>query len=421
MIASSKRIAAWAVKGFSGSRAAIGSSGADALVMAIQLLTSIITARALLAEGRGELTTILLWPMFFFGVLGNGFKFSVLYHVAKFPDKKDHFIYAGFCFLLIASPVVAVVNFFFAEFALTMISTEAVGLTQLLGCLMPILLLVSYAQIILQASQDFLTWNFIRVSDAFLFLGAVSTLFCFDIACLTNVTAAFVACKCVVLAYSCRYLNFDRVTSLDRAACRSMFAYMGKCLPTGWMGQANTQLDQMLLSVFFRPELLGLYRVAVSAANFMRFVPIGFQRTVLSQTAAIDNEQSQIQHIFRTAKQGGFLTLIAIVPFFTIIGLFIKFAYGSAFFEAVPVARILVLAAAVAGLSGILGNGAKGIGKPLVLMYAEIGGLIVTAAGLPLLLPKFGIFGAGITSLLAYFVTCTLLVVYFLKIRKLSK
>ena len=177
----------------------------------------------------------------------------------------------------------------------------------------------------------------------------------------------------------------------------------------------------MLLSVFFRPELLGLYRVAVSAANFMRFVPIGFQRTVLSQTAAIDNEQSQIQHIFRTAKQGGFLTLIAIVPFFTIIGLFIKFAYGSAFFEAVPVARILVLAAAVAGLSGILGNGAKGIGKPLVLMYAEIGGLIVTAAGLPLLLPKFGIFGAGITSLLAYFVTCTLLVVYFLKIRKLSK
>ena len=83
--------------------------------------------------------------MFFFGVLGNGFKFSTLYHIAKFPDKRDHFIYAGLSFLLIASPVVAGVNFFFAEFALTKISTEAVGLTQLLGCVMPILLLVNYA------------------------------------------------------------------------------------------------------------------------------------------------------------------------------------------------------------------------------------------------------------------------------------
>ncbi|MEC7288069.1 MAG: oligosaccharide flippase family protein, partial [Verrucomicrobiota bacterium] len=408
MIASSKGIAAWVVKIFSGSRAAIGSSGADALVMAIQFLTSIITARALQAEGRGELTTILLWPMFFFGVLGNGFKFSILYHVAKFPDKRDYFIYAGLCFLLIASPVIAGVNFFFAEFALTKISTEAVGLTQLLGCVMPILLLANYAQTILQASRNFRIWNLIRVTDSFLFLVAVSLIFAFDIADITNVTVAFVACKCIILVFSGRYLRFSRFTSLDRLACRDMFVYMGKCLPTGWMGQANTQLDQMLLSIFFRPELLGLYRVAVSAANFMRFVPIGFQRTVLSQTAAIENKGSQMQHIFRTAKQGGLLTLIAVIPFFAAIGFFINFAYGDVFAEAVPVARVLVLAAAIAGLSGILGNGIKGIGKPLVLMYAQIGGLIVTAVGLPLLLPKFGILGAGITSLLAYFVTCVL-------------
>ena len=141
-------------------------------------------------------------------------------------------------------------------------------------------------------------------------------LFAFDLASLTNITATFVACKFIILACSGRYMRFSRVASLDRAACRSMFGYMGKCLPTGWMGQANTQLDQMLLSVFFKPELLGLYRVAVSAANFMRFVPIGFQRTVLSQTAAINKEESQIRHIFRTAKQGVLLTLLAIVPFF---------------------------------------------------------------------------------------------------------
>ena len=182
---------------------------------------------------------------------------------------------------------------------------------------MPILLLANYAQTILQASRNFRIWNLIRVTDSFLFLVAVSLIFAFDIADITNVTVAFVACKCIILAFSGRYLRFfDRFTSLDRLACRDMFVYMGKCLPTGWMGQANTQLDQMLLSIFFRPELLGLYRVAVSAANFMRFVPIGFQRTVLSQTAAIENEGSQMQHIFRTAKQGGLLTLIALIPFF---------------------------------------------------------------------------------------------------------
>jgi O-antigen/teichoic acid export membrane protein len=80
----------------------------------------------------------------------------------------------------------------------------------------------------------------------------------------------------------------------------------------------------------------------------------------------------------------------------------IETVFGRFFVGAIPSARVLSLAAVMISLARVFHGLLKGIGRPLDAARSEGGALLVTAAGLAVLLPPFGIMGAAITSLLAY-------------------
>jgi len=66
------------------------------------------------------------------------------------------------------------------------------------------------------------------------------------------------------------------------------------------------------------------------------------------------------------------------------------------------VARVLIVAAVVLSMNRVLGASLRALGRPLDAGVPEFLALAVTAGGLALLLPPFGIMGAAIVSLLAY-------------------
>jgi Na+-driven multidrug efflux pump len=77
----------------------------------------------------------------------------------------------------------------------------------------------------------------------------------------------------------------------------------------------------------------------------------------------------------------------------------------------VPAGLVLVGAAAISAINSVLEEGLRGLGYPAVALWAELGGLVVTAIALLTLLVPFGIMGAAIASVLGYSaVTCTLAV-----------
>jgi len=80
----------------------------------------------------------------------------------------------------------------------------------------------------------------------------------------------------------------------------------------------------------------------------------------------------------------------------------LPFLFGTAFGPAVPATLVLILASVVAAFNGVVEEGFRGLGKPSVVLWAEVAGLGVTATALLLLLPTLGILGAALASLLGY-------------------
>ncbi len=81
------------------------SFGGTAAVQLLNIATSILAARLLLPEGRGEMAVIMLWP----AVIGTLGLFSldqaVMYHTARRPADTGATLSLG---LMIAAPLAAI-------------------------------------------------------------------------------------------------------------------------------------------------------------------------------------------------------------------------------------------------------------------------------------------------------------------------
>jgi len=82
--------------------------------------------------------------------------------------------------------------------------------------------------------------------------------------------------------------------------------------------------------------------------------------------------------------------------------------------------RWLLLAAAVWGWASIVISGLRGFGYPGLSTMARFSGAVTTAIALLILLPRAGITGAAIASLIGYSVMLVIALVAFVKKRRLN-
>jgi O-antigen/teichoic acid export membrane protein len=79
--------------------------------------------------------------------------------------------------------------------------------------------------------------------------------------------------------------------------------------------------------------------------------------------------------------------------------------FSKKFLPALPAAAILIFAASISGLNSILEDSLRGFGRPIIIMWAELFGLVLTAVSLAVFLPMYGIVGAAIASVVGYSAT----------------
>lgn len=399
----------------------LGTSGVDGMMMVTQFATGVVVARALSPVGRGELATVLLWPTFFFTFIASGLRFSLMYHLGAYPEKRDQVVYIAAAFGVCASLLVAILNYVLIGSILTQSDPLVIALTQLLGCFMPVLFFAGFLPSILQGERRYKLWNTIRLIDPLANLVLLSLLFFFDLLSVFSAAAVFLVVKACIMAFLFGSVRVRRPSgTFDWQLVKSIGVYLIKCLPTGWMGQANSQLDQMLMSAFFPPQVLGLYRIAVSSSNLLRILPMGIQRIVLPETANTRSSSEKLLGIKSYLSKGALFTGVGLLPAFVLIGPAICIAYGPDFIDSIMPARILLFGVFFAGLVGIFVNGMRGLGKPMISLWAEGFGAVITIAGLLVLLPVLGINGAAVTTVIAYSATFIMLLATYSRMRRKS-
>ena len=83
------------MKRLSSAGAVAQSIGAKVFIVGINAATGIITARALLPAGRGELAVMILWPVFLASAMTLGIPSALTFQLRIHPEKRSQLMGAA--------------------------------------------------------------------------------------------------------------------------------------------------------------------------------------------------------------------------------------------------------------------------------------------------------------------------------------
>jgi O-antigen/teichoic acid export membrane protein len=382
----------------------IFTSGTNLLLALLGLVTGSCAARLLGPAGRGELAAIQMWPTVLATVGNLGLPHALTFYSAQSTEQAGRYLGSASVLILLASVPFMAAGYVFLPHALSAQPLETIAAARWYLLLLPIQGVCTMPSHLLRGRSDFAVWNALRLAPglgwlAILLLGwskgwTQPALFAF----LFLAVMALLGIPSILIVHR-------RVPGPFRAdphQMRPMLAYGVPSMLTSVPQLLNWRLDQMLMAAFLPTQILGLYVVAVTWSSAVGQLPSALGTVLFPKTAA----QREPHRRSLVVAQGSRLAVLSAVSVGTGVALITPWAipllFGDKFAAAVPAGLVLVGAAAISAINLVLEEGLRGLGRPAVALWAELGGLLVTAVALLTLLMPFGIMGAAVASVLGY-------------------
>jgi O-antigen/teichoic acid export membrane protein len=395
--------------GFSANR--LGSSRANvvaftifgnAFTMACGAAGSVLAARLLGREGRGEIAAIFVWVLLIAAVCDIGISQSCSYFGAK--SREPGAVVGTALALGEGSAIMAVViliPLWGHIFGKELPETSLYLLT------IPLSVAATYLSAVLQGGNRMTEYNFIRMIQAAVYpLGAL-TAWAAGLPTVQFVLLLVLLCQCAATVVTMLIAKVHLPLGewqFSKPLVRQLYSYGIRCYSGNLFWLANGRLDQALLTFFAPMRDLGLYAVAVSYSGIL-FGLSGALATVLFPRIAGRSAGAGRREIVQMLRLlSAFSLPLAAIMYFGCPWVITK-AFGVAFAGAIPPANVLLLGGAVLGVNYVLSNGLRAAGFPGSPALAEGAGLLVTLAALPLVLPRWGIVGAAWVSIGSYGLT----------------
>ncbi len=188
-----------------------------------------------------------------------------------------------------------------------------------------------------------------------------------------------------------------RPLSFDRRVLRTAFAFGSRAWVGTLASNANYRLDQLIMIPLVVPRQLGLYAVAVNVSMLDTFL-VSALSTVIGPSVARGNRDL----IARAVRVTIAVDAAFGVGFGVISRWLLPIVFGARFADALPMVYVLLAASVPGAAAWILGSALQNAGQPGVPALGEIVALVVTVAGLIILLPALAGLGAAIVSGAAY-------------------
>jgi O-antigen/teichoic acid export membrane protein len=201
----------------------------------------------------------------------------------------------------------------------------------------------------------------------------------------------------------------------DKRLVRPLFVYALKSHTEGIALLANLRADQAIISMFLASAALGLYAVAVTLTSAVVLLASALATVAFPTIAADSSASSRSSKLALYVRVALALSLLAALVPVAITPALISTFFGGAFLQASSAARVLLLATVILGANRVLSAGIKANNLPLVPGIAEGIAVVMTVISLVVLLPRLGIMGAAIASLLAYSTSFAYLLWYSVK------
>ena len=389
------------------------TGGTNILMALLSVLTGSLAARLLGPDGRGELAAIQMWTGFLAGLANLGLPQALTFYAAQFPTRAGQSLGSAICLNVFASLPFMALGYVLIPTVLSAQSATVIAAARCYLLLLPVQAVESMPYHVLRGRSDFTVWNALRMAPGIGWLALLVFGWLTD----RSAPPFFAMTYLIVVAVLCvpnLYVVRRRLAGPFRPDPHQWRPMLRFGLPTMLSGVPqvlNLRLDQMLMAAFLPVQTLGLYVVAVTWSTAVVQLPNALANVILPRTASQHDLAGQ-RVVFAQGSRLGVLCALTVAVLVAVTTPWaIPFLFGSRFVAAIPVAWVLIPAAAVAALNLILEEGLRGLGHPAAALSAETAGLAVTALALLALLRPFGIMGAAVASLLGYSTVALMLIV----------
>jgi O-antigen/teichoic acid export membrane protein len=377
--------------------------------MALGAAGSVLAARLLGPNGRGQLAAIVAWVGLAAALGDIGISQACAYYGAKSRSREG--TVAGTS-LAMGVGISFVVILGILPIRSRLFGDGLAGPASLYLFTIPLGVIATYLAAILQGMSQLGSFNAIRVVQASAYTLALVIAMSLGWAHVGTVVVAIVLCQCFATAISVRiasrFLPFEG-WRLDKTTARGMLAYGGRTYAGNLFWLMNGRLDQALLSLFAPMRELGMYAVAVSYSGILFGLSGALASVVFPRVAGAATVAAGRRELHNTLRGLALLTL----PLAAIMALGVRWVipavFGSAFDAARRPAYILLAGGVLLGLNYVLSNALRASGRPGAPAFGEAAGMVVTVSALPIVLPRWGITGAAWVSVFSYALTTIVL------------
>ena len=381
-----------------------GTVATNIALAVLAAATGVIAARILGPDGEGELTAIQTWPLLLGTLSMLGLDSAVVYFIARQPDKGMQFTTTATVIGLVSSMVVGGAAWFALPYLLSAQRSQIVSTARIFLLVGVIFAVVGIPHGSLRGARTFTTWNLFRIAPGLAWLSILLGFWAFGhpnaIPMSEWYLGGILVCGLPFLIVASR--NLKGTFRPDFRLAPGMLRFGLPSAVTSLPQTINLRLDQILIIAFLPARILGFYAVAVAWSSGVAPV-LSAIGSVLFPHVSAEEDPERKGLLLARALQGGTLVAIATsLPFILLAPVALPMIFGTRFAPSIPSALLLVPAAAILAWAGVAEEGLRGLGRPTIVLIAEVVASGVTLATLPLLLHAYGIFGAAIASLLGY-------------------
>jgi len=394
----------------------------DSTILLSTMISSLVGARALGPAGRGDLLVVVLWPPVVAMLAGLGLPTAYRYWMAKEPERVSRL----FSNAVIYTMVVGVISIALADLIVPHLvgnrSADVMRLLRIYQINIPAALFLNLMRGLLEGTRRF-GWAGAARLLSFIVQGPGFALL-WMLGMLTVATATYTLIigqtASMLLGLFAVWRELRPRWQPDWAEFKSSLHYGVRDYPGGVADFTTLRLDQLMLGAMASNVAIGLYVVAVRLSEMTTLAADAIADALMPEVASSSKGSRAESLCARSLRLAIYMHLLVLPPLWLAAPLILRILFGQNFVPATSSFRWLLVAAGVWSCGSIVINGLRGFGYPGLSTLARFAAAVVTGVGLVVLLPRFGITGAAIASLIGYSVMLVVALIGFAKKRQLS-
>lgn len=394
----------------------------DVAILLSTVVSSLLGARALGPAGRGDLLVVVLWPPVVAMLAGLGLPSAYRYWMAKEPEKVSQL----FSNAVIYTAVVGIISVALADLIVPHLvgdrNPQVRTLLRIYQINIPAALFLDLMRGLLEGTRRFGWAGIARL----IFFGVqglgFAGLWSFGRLTVTTATVTMISAQTasMLMALIAVWNELRPRWRPSWPEFKTSMKYALRDYPGGVADFTTLRLDQLMLGAMASNVAIGLYVVAVRLSEMTTLVADAIADALMPEVAASKSSDRAELLWARSLRLAIYMHVILLPLLWLSAPIVLKTLFGENFVPATAAFRWLLIAAAVWSLGSIVISGLRGFGYPGLSTVARFSAAVVTAVGLLILLPRRGITGAAIASLIGYSVMLVIALFGFMRKRQLG-